>query len=174
MGGIPLGFPDYELTTAKKQMKSEKFLAEMESVLPWPALLALVEPHSPNASQKSGRPLSIGKHPSDSVVAELVLTDPPGYRRDSDPGPTMRRIACIELISKPFSSVIPTWTVRYLLDLHDLGLQIFKIVKAQLSERVMMRLGSIVDATFLASSRSTKKKERNRDLLIHQFNTGNQ
>ena len=88
--------------------------------------------------------------------------------------PNMRRIACIELISKPFSSVIPTWTVRYLLELHDLGLQIFEIVKAQLSECVMMRLGSIVDATFLASSRSTKKKERNRDLFIHQSNTGNQ
>ena len=42
MGGKQLGFSDYELTTAKKQTKREKFLAEMESVVPWVALLALM------------------------------------------------------------------------------------------------------------------------------------
>jgi IS5 family transposase len=35
MGGRQLGFSDYELTTAKKQTKREKFLAEMEAVVPW-------------------------------------------------------------------------------------------------------------------------------------------
>ena len=47
MGGKQLGFSDYELTTAKKQTKHEKFLAEMESVVPWAALTALIEPHDP-------------------------------------------------------------------------------------------------------------------------------
>jgi transposase, IS5 family len=38
MGGKQLGFSDYELTTAKKQTKREKFLSEMEAVVPWQAL----------------------------------------------------------------------------------------------------------------------------------------
>ena len=56
MGGKQLGFSDYELTTAKKQTKREKFLAEMEAVVPWAVLIDLIEPHYPKASKKGGRP----------------------------------------------------------------------------------------------------------------------
>ena len=50
MGGKQLGFSDYELTTAKTQRtKREKFLAEMEVVVPWPELIDLIEPHYPKA-----------------------------------------------------------------------------------------------------------------------------
>ena len=56
MGGKQLGFSDYELTRAKKQTKREKFLSEMEVVVPWQALIDLIEPHYPKASKKGGRP----------------------------------------------------------------------------------------------------------------------
>ncbi len=56
MGGKQLGFTDYELTTAKKRTKREKFLSEMEAVVPWQALIDLIEPHYPKASKKGGRP----------------------------------------------------------------------------------------------------------------------
>lgn len=56
MGGKQLGFLDDELTTAKKQTKWEKFLSEMEAVVPWQELIALIEPHYPKASKKGGRP----------------------------------------------------------------------------------------------------------------------
>jgi len=52
MGGKQLGFSDYELTTAKKPTKHEKFLAEMEAVVPWAALIALIEPHYPRRARK--------------------------------------------------------------------------------------------------------------------------
>jgi len=56
MGGKQLGFSDYEITTAKKQTKREKFLSEMEVVVPWQDLLNLIEPHYPKTSMKGGRP----------------------------------------------------------------------------------------------------------------------
>jgi IS5 family transposase len=56
MGGKQLGFSDYELTTAKKQTKREKFLSEMEVVVPWQALIDVIEPHYPKANKKGGRP----------------------------------------------------------------------------------------------------------------------
>jgi IS5 family transposase len=56
MRGKQLGFSDYELTTAKKQTKREEFLAEMEVVVPWSALIDLIKPHDPKASKKGGRP----------------------------------------------------------------------------------------------------------------------
>lgn len=43
IGGKQLGFSDYELTTAKKQTEREKFLFEMEAVVPWQPLLDLIE-----------------------------------------------------------------------------------------------------------------------------------
>jgi len=56
MGGEQLGFTDHELTTAKRRTKREKFLAEMDAVVPWQALIDLIEPHYPKASKKGGRP----------------------------------------------------------------------------------------------------------------------
>jgi len=49
MGGKQLGFSDYEFTTAKKQTKREKFLSEMEVVVPWQALIDLIEPPLPQS-----------------------------------------------------------------------------------------------------------------------------
>jgi IS5 family transposase len=56
MDGKQLGFSDYELTTAKKQIKREKFLSEMEGVVLWQALIDLIEPYFPKACKKGGRP----------------------------------------------------------------------------------------------------------------------
>jgi hypothetical protein len=56
MGGKQLGFGDYEQSTAKKQTKREKFLAEMEQVVPWQPLIDLIESFYPKKGSKGGRP----------------------------------------------------------------------------------------------------------------------
>lgn len=56
MGSKQRGFSDYEQSTAKKRTKRERFLSEMEAVVPWKALLDLIEPHYPKISSKGGRP----------------------------------------------------------------------------------------------------------------------
>ena len=176
MGGKQLGFSDYELTTAKKQTKHEKFLSEMESVVPWAALLALIEPHYPKASKKGGRPL----YPLATMLRIHLLQQ---WYSLSDPAmeealietPTMRRFAGIELISDRSPDETTILTFRHLLEKHDLGEQIFETVKAHLSERGMtMRQGTIVDAALIAAPSSTKNKEGKRDLEMHQTKKGNQ
>jgi transposase, IS5 family len=59
VGGKQLGFSDYELTTAKKQTKHEKFVAEMEAVVAWAGLIALIEHHEQEGWPAS---VSIGYH----------------------------------------------------------------------------------------------------------------
>ena len=59
LGGKQLGFADYEQTTAKKRTKKEKFLAEMDQVVPWKALIDLIEPHYPKPSSKGATPCCI-------------------------------------------------------------------------------------------------------------------
>ena len=56
MGGRQLGFSDYELTTAKKQTKREKFLSYMDMVVPWQALIELIAPLYTKTSKKGVRP----------------------------------------------------------------------------------------------------------------------
>ncbi len=144
MGGKHLGFSDYELTTAKKQTKREKFLSEMEEVVPWQALIDLIEPHYPKTSKKGGRP----PYPLATMLRIHLLQQ---WYSLSDPAmeealievPTMRRFAGIELISDRIPDETTILTFRHLLEKHDLGQQIFETVKAHLSTRGMtMRQGT--------------------------------
>jgi IS5 family transposase len=55
MGSKQLGFGDYEQATAEKRTRRERFLSEMEKVVPWKALIDLIEPHFPKTSFKGAR-----------------------------------------------------------------------------------------------------------------------
>jgi IS5 family transposase len=56
MGGKQLGFGDYEQSTANKHTKREKFLSEMDQVVPWQVLTVLIEPFYPKTGSNGGRP----------------------------------------------------------------------------------------------------------------------
>ena len=74
IGGKQLGFSDDELTTAKKQTKRETFLFEMEALVPWQALIALIEPLLPQSEQEGwSASLSIGHHAPDSPASAVDL-----------------------------------------------------------------------------------------------------
>ena len=176
MGGKQLGFSDYELTTAKKQTKREKFLSEMEVVVPWQALIDLIEPHYPKTSKKGGRPpyplaVMLRIH----LLQQWYSLSDPAMEKALIEVPTMRRFAGIDLISDRIPDETTILTFRHLLEKHDLGEQIFETVKAHLSARGMtMRQGTIVDATLIAAPSSTKNKEGKRDPEMHQTKKGNQ
>ncbi len=100
MGGKQLGFSDYEQTTAKKRTKKEKFLAEMDQVVPWQALIDLIEPRYPKTSSKGGRP----PYPLATMLKIHLMQQ---WYSLSDPAmedalievATIRRFAGIDLIS---------------------------------------------------------------------------
>ena len=124
MGGKQLGFTDYELTTAKKQTKRERFLSEMEAVVPWQALIELIEPYYPKTSKKGGRP----PYPLITMLRIHLLQQ---WYSLSDPAmeealielPTMRRFAGIDLISDRMPDETTILSFRHLLEKHELGEQ---------------------------------------------------
>jgi len=176
MSGKQLGFSDYELTTAKKQTKREKFLSEMEVVVPWQALIDLIEPHYPKVSKKGGRsPYPLATMLRVHLLQQWYSLSDPAMEEALIEVPTMRRFAGINLISDRSPDETTILTFRHLLEKHGLGEQIFETVKAHLSERGMtMRQGTIVDATLIAAPSSTKNKEGKRDPEMHQTKKGNQ
>jgi transposase, IS5 family len=129
-------------------------------VVPWQALIDLIEPHYPKTSKKGGRP----PNPLATMLRIHLLQQ---WYSLSDPAmeealievPTMRRFAGIELISDRIPDETTILTFRNLLEKHDLGQQIFETVKAHLSTRGMtMRQGTIVDATLIAAPSSTSTR----------------
>jgi IS5 family transposase len=176
MGGKQLGFGDYEQTTAKKRTKREKFLAEMDAVVPWQALIALIVPYYPKTGSKGGRP----PYPLPTMLRIHLMQQ---WYSLSDPAmedalievPTMRRFADIDMLSDRIPDETTILAFRHLLEKHNLGEQIFETVKAHLKERGMaMKLGTIIDATLIAAPSSTKNKDGKRDPEMHQTCKGNQ
>jgi IS5 family transposase len=89
--------------------------------------------------------------------------------------PTMRRFACIELISDRIPDETTILTFRHLLEKHGLVEHIFEAVKTlPAAWGVTMRNGTIVDATLIAALSSTKNKEGKRDPEMHQTQKCNQ
>lgn len=176
MGGKQLGFGDYEQATAKKRTKRERFLSEMEKVVPWKALLDLIEPHYPKTSSRGGRP----PYPLQTMLRIHLLQQ---WYDLSDPAmedalievPTMRRFAGIDMISDRIPDETTILAFRHLLEKHDLGQQMFDVVKARLKANGMaMKQGTIIDATLIAAPSSTKNKSKERDPEMHQTKKGNQ
>ncbi len=176
MGGKQLGFGDYEQTTAKKLTKRERFLAQMEAVVPWKALIALIEPCYPKTGSKGGRP----PYPLETMLRIHLMQQ---WYDLSDPAmedalievPTMRRFAGIDLISERIPDETTILAFRHLLERHDLGKKIFETVKDHLKANGMaMKQGTIIDATLIAAPSSTKNKKGERDPEMHQTKKGNQ
>ena len=136
MGGTQLGFSNYELTTAKKQTKREKFLVGMEVVVPWAALIALIEPHYPKESKKGVRPPNpLATMLQIHMLQQWYSLEDPAMEEALIEVPTMRSFAGIEPISVLIPNETTTLTFRHLLEKHDPGKQIFETVKAHLSEQ---------------------------------------
>ena len=176
MGSKQLGFGDYEQATAKKRTRRERFLAEMEKVVPWKALIDLIELHCPKISSKGGRP----PYPLITMLRIHLLQQ---WYDLSDPAmedalievPTMRRLAGIDMISDRIPDETTILTFRHLLEKHDLGQQIFAVVKTHLKANGMaMKQGTIVDATLIAAPSSTKNEKKERDPEMHQTCKGKQ
>jgi IS5 family transposase len=170
MGGKELGFVDYEQSTAKNQTKREKFLAEMEQVLPWQPLIDLIEPYYTKKGSKGGRP----PFPLETTQHWYSLSDP-AMEDALVEVPTMRRFAGIDLISERIPDETTILSFRHLLEKHDLGQPIFETVKAHLTAHGMvMKQGTIIDKTLIAAPSSTKNKQGVRDPEMHQTKKGNQ
>src|ERR1700733_14488782 len=136
-----------------KVTRRERFLAEMDAVIPWPRLVRLIEPHYPKAGQ-GRQPLGLEKMLRIYFLPQWVnLSAPQGEAAiyDSD---SKRRFARIE----PGDEVVPDESTilrfRHLLEQHGLTEAIFNSITGLLEERrLLLRSGTIVDATIVAAPR---------------------
>jgi len=87
----------------------------------------------------------------------------------------LRGFAGIELTRDPVPDATTLLKFRHWLERHDLTKALFEDIAAMLEERgLLMRQGTIVDATIIAAPPSTKNKSKSRDPEMHQTRKGNQ
>ena len=164
---------DLGLKLSTKRTRKREFLDEMQRVVPWAELIALIEPHYPKG--KTGRPpmgiatmlrihfLQQWFGLSDPAMEE-ALHDVPLYREFADLEGPMRRL--------PDESTILRF--RHLLEEHGLAAPMFATVNRVLQERgLTLKTGTVVDATLIAAPSSTKNSTGERDPEMRQTKKGN-
>src|SRR3954466_6912991 len=167
-------FSQAEYGGKKKQTRRDKFLAEMEQVVPWARLVDQLRPFYPKGER--GRP-PIGLERMLRLyflqqwygLADVALED---ALYDSQ---ALRGFAGIDLAVATVPDATTVMNFRHWLEQHDLTKVLFDEVGATLEERgLLMRQGTIVDATIIAAPPSTKNKNKARDPEMHQTKKGNE
>ncbi len=167
-------FAAAEYGQKKKTTRREKFLFEMEKVVPWARLIALIEPHYPKG--KRGRPpigvermlrlyfLQNWYSLADEAMEDAIY--------DSQ---ALRNFTGIDLGADAVPDATTLLHFRHLLETHNLSEAIFEAINAMLRERnIQMREGTMVDATIIAAPPSTKNQSGKSAPDMHQTRKGNQ
>jgi len=157
-----------------RKSKRELFLDQMEQVVPWGELQALIEPHYPKG--ENGRP-PVGL----SIMLRVYflqqwfnLSDP-GAEEGLYESPALRRFAGVDLGRAPAPDETTILQFRHLLEKHELGGAILQAVNEYLESRgIRISRGTIVDATIIHAPSSTKNRSGERDPEMHQTRKGQQ
>jgi IS5 family transposase len=155
-----------------KVTRRERFLAEMDAVIPWTRLLGLIAAHYPKAG--NGRqPLGMEKMLRIYFLQQWFnLSDPQAEDAIYD-SESMRRFARVELGDEVVPDESTILRFRHLLERHGLTQAIFDSITGLLEERrLLLRSGTIVDATIIAAPSSTKNASATRDPEMKQTRKG--
>ena len=165
------GFERYGKTTRRAQ-----FLADMQVIVPWAQLTAVIEPFYPKISEAGGRPplplermlrvyfLQLWFNLSDPAVEESLY--------DSV---SMRNFVGIDLGMEGAPDETTVCKFRHLLEKHKLGKKLLVSVNEHLRRSgIKITTGTIVDATIIGAPSSTKNKEGKRDPEMHAKDFTNQ
>lgn len=147
----------------KKKTRREQFLEEMNLVVPWTQLLQVVEPHYPKAGQ--GRPpLGMEKMLRIYFMQQWFNLSDPGMEDALYDMESLRRFAGIELGQDEVPDETTILNFRHLLEQHELTPKLFQQVSHHLAQRgLLMREGTIVDATIITAPRSRKNASGQQD-----------
>lgn len=168
-------FASLEYAGKRRKTRREKFLGEMERVVPWPALIALIEPHYPKSGRVGRPPIGMQRMLRMYFLQQWYSLSDEGLEDAICDSQAMREFVGIDLAREQVPDATTLLKFRRLLEQHELTKAIFEKVNEHLGERgLLMREGTLVDATIVAAPSSTKNKDGERDQEMHQVRKGNE
>lgn len=164
---------DLGMNLTTKRTRKREFLAQMERVVPWAGLVELVAPYAPEG--KKGRPpFAVETMLRIHFMQQWFTLSDPAMEEALHDVPLFREFAELGWDSRlPDESTILRF--RHLLERHKLADQILALVNDLLTGKgLLLKAGTVVDATLIAAPSSTKNKDGQRDPEMHQSKKGNQ
>ena len=162
------------LAQRQKQLRKERFLEEMEQIIPWDDFCKTIEPHYEEKQTGRKKMEMIMMLKIYFLQQWFNLSDPAAEEEVYDRG-SFQKFLGIDLLSQKVPDETTILNFRHLLEAHKLQERFFAIVNEKLEAKgFLMREGTIVDATIITAPSSTKNKERKRDPEMSSAKKGNQ
>ena len=161
------------LDLLSKKTRKQTFLDEMEKVVPWADLEALIAPYYCEGV-KGRPPFALQTMLRTHFMQQWFTLSDPAMEEAFVDTPLYRQFARIEEFTRlPDESTILRF--RHRLEKHKLAEQILGVVNDILVQRgLLLKTGTVVDATLIAAPSSTKNKDHARDPEMHSSKKGEQ
>lgn len=169
-------FSELEYTGKKKQTRRDRFLADLEQLVPWAQLEAQVAPFYSDTTGKRGRPaIGLSRMLRMYVVQQCFGFSDEGTEDAVYDSQAIRGFIGIDLGRESAPDATTLLRFRRLLETHQLTRVLFETINQHLASRgLLLKEGTIVDATLIAAPPSVKNREGKRDPEMHQAKKGNQ
>ena len=166
----------FGLDPVLKRTRRRVFLDEMQQVVPWAELVALIAPYAPKPNKaKGGRPpFAVDTMLRVRCMQQWFGLSDPAMEEALHDTPMLREFAGLAGMARmPDETTILRF--RHLLEAHELAAQLLnKINEGLIAKGLLLKAGTVVDATLIAAPSSTKNKSGERDPEMHQTKKGNQ
>jgi IS5 family transposase len=168
-----MSFGDAEFANKKKRTRRELFLADMEKLVPWKELVKLLEPFY-CTGERGRRPYPLQTMLRVHLMQNWFGLSDPAMEEALYEIASMRGFAKLTLVrSIPDETTILNFRRR--IEENDLAEDILSVVNKHLSRKgLMLKRGTIVDATIISAPSSTKNEDGERDPEMHQTKKGEQ
>ena len=168
-------FADVSFEQYRKLTRRERFLDEMNRVVPWADLVAAIEPVYPKAEGPGRPPVGVERMLRLHCLQQWFNLSDPAVEEALYDSRAMRQFVGIDLGREPVPDETTICKFRHLLEAHQLGEQLFARIGTYLAAQgVTVSRGTIVDATIISAPSSTKNRTKERDPEMHQTKKGNQ
>jgi transposase, IS5 family len=158
-----------------KSTRRERFLDEMNRVVPWTDLVAAIEPVYPKAEGPGRPPVGVERMLRLHCLQQWFNLSDPAVEEALYDSRAMRQFVGIDLGREPVPDETTICKFRHLLETHQLGQQLFARIGEHLTTQgLQVSRGTIVDATIISAPSSTKNRTKERDPEMHQTKKGNQ
>jgi IS5 family transposase len=165
---------DLGLNLTAKRTRKREFLDEMNYVVPWADLVALVTPFAP-AGKKGRPPFAVEAMLRLHFMQQWFGLSDPAMEEALHDVPLYREFAGLDNWTTRLPDESTILRFRHLLEKHKLAAQILALINDMLASKgLLLRAGTVVDATLIAAPSSTKNASGERDPEMRQTKKGNQ
>lgn len=172
---MQITFAEAEFASKKKQTRRDRLLADLESLVPWAVLEAVIEPHYPKTDGKQGRPaMGLSRMLRMYILQQVMGFSDEGTEDAVYDSAAIQLFMGIDLGRDAVPDATTLLRFRRLLETHNLTRQIFAAVNYQLATQgLYLKEGTVVDATIISAPPSIKNESKSRDPEMRHAKKGN-